>query len=103
MTEGDMKRHKFRTTLLLAPVLLALSVAPAGAQTYPNRPIKLIMPYAPGGIIDFAGRKVAQYLADALGQPVVAENHPGAGGMLGTDLVARSTPDGYTLVIMDPA
>jgi tripartite-type tricarboxylate transporter receptor subunit TctC len=98
-----MKRHNFRTTLLLAPVLLALSVAGAGAQNYPSRPIKLVMPYAPGGIIDFAGRKVAQYLADALGQPVVAENHPGAGGMLGTDLVARSAPDGYTLVIMDPA
>jgi tripartite-type tricarboxylate transporter receptor subunit TctC len=89
--------------IALAPFLLALSVAGAGAQNYPNRPIKLVMPYAPGGIIDFAGRKIAQYLADALGQPVVAENHPGAGGMLGTDMVARSAPDGYTLVIMDPA
>ena len=98
-----MKRRNLRNALLLAPLLLALSVAGAGAQNYPNRPIKLVMPYAPGGIIDFAGRKVAQYLADALGQPVVAENHPGAGGMLGTDLVARSAPDGYTLVIMDPA
>jgi tripartite-type tricarboxylate transporter receptor subunit TctC len=98
-----MKRRNLRNALLLAPLLLALSVAGAGAQNYPNRPIKLVMPYAPGGIIDFAGRKIAQYLADALGQPVVAENHPGAGGMLGTDLVARSAPDGYTLVIMDPA
>jgi tripartite-type tricarboxylate transporter receptor subunit TctC len=61
------------------------------------------MPYAPGGIIDFVGRKLAQTLADELGQPVVAENRPGAGGMLGTDTVARSAPDGYTLVIMDPA
>jgi tripartite-type tricarboxylate transporter receptor subunit TctC len=89
--------------IALAPLLLALSVAGAGAQNYPNRPIKLIMPYAPGGIIDFAGRKIAQYLADALGQPVVAENHPGAGGMLGTGLVAHAAPDGYTIVIMDPA
>jgi tripartite-type tricarboxylate transporter receptor subunit TctC len=94
-----MKRHNFRTTLLLAPVLLALSVAGAGAQNYPSRPIKLVMPYAPGGIIDFAGRKVAQYLADALGQPVVAENHPGAGGMLGSAAVAAAEPDGYTLVL----
>src|SRR5262249_55017416 len=87
----------------LIALLLALTVTAAGAQNYPERPIKLIMPYAPGGIIDFTGRKIAQYLADALGQPVVPENHPGAGGMLGTDLVARATPDGYAIVIMDPA
>jgi len=88
--------------LLLAVLWLALSGAPARAE-YPDRPIKLIMPYAPGGIIDFTGRKIAQYLSEALGQPVVAENHPGAGGMLGTSLVAHATPDGYTIVIMDPA
>jgi tripartite-type tricarboxylate transporter receptor subunit TctC len=87
---------------LLTPLWLALAAAPARAE-YPDRPIKLIMPYAPGGIIDFAGRKVAQYLSEALGQPVVAENHPGAGGMVGTGLVAHAAPDGYTLVIMDPA
>ncbi|HEY1541821.1 MAG TPA: tripartite tricarboxylate transporter substrate binding protein [Xanthobacteraceae bacterium] len=88
--------------LALAPMLLGLAGAPARAE-YPDRPIKLIMPYSPGGIIDFTGRKVAQYLSEALGQPVVAENHPGAGGMLGTGLVAHAAPDGYTLVIMDPA
>src|SRR5262249_46947029 len=68
-----------------------------------ERPIKLVMPYAPGGIIDLVGRQVAQHLADALGQPVVPENRPGAGGMLGTGVVAHAAPDGYTLVIMDPA
>jgi tripartite-type tricarboxylate transporter receptor subunit TctC len=88
--------------LLLTPVLTLVAAATARAE-YPDRPIKLIMPYAPGGIIDFTGRKVAQYLSEALGQPVVAENHPGAGGMLGTGLVAHGTPDGYTIVIMDPA
>jgi tripartite-type tricarboxylate transporter receptor subunit TctC len=87
----------------LAPVLLALAATSATAQGYPTRPVKLVMPYAPGGIIDFVGRKLAQSLADVLGQPVVAENHPGAGGMVGTELVARAAPDGYTLVIMDPA
>jgi tripartite-type tricarboxylate transporter receptor subunit TctC len=86
-----------------AVLLLALTAGGAAAQDYPSRPIKLVMPYAPGGIIDFTGRKVAQYLADALGQPVVPENHPGAGGMVGTGLVARAAPDGYTIVIMDPA
>jgi tripartite-type tricarboxylate transporter receptor subunit TctC len=88
---------------LLAPLMIALTAAGATAQNYPERPIKLVMPYAPGGIIDLVGRQVAQHLADALGQPVVAENRPGAGGMLGTGVVAHATPDGYTLVIMDPA
>jgi tripartite-type tricarboxylate transporter receptor subunit TctC len=96
-----MKNYLLR--IALAPLLLALAATGAAAQGYPDHPIKLIMPYAPGGIIDFTGRKVAQYLADALGQPVVPENHPGAGGMTGTGLVAHGTPDGYTIVIMDPA
>ena len=98
-----MTRRGSWIALALAPVLLAFAMSRAGAQGYPDRPIKLIMPYAPGGIIDFTGRKIAQFLAEALGQPVVAENHPGAGGMLGTGLVAHAAPDGYTLVIMDPA
>jgi tripartite-type tricarboxylate transporter receptor subunit TctC len=96
-----MKRNISR--LALASLVVAMSIAGAAAQGYPERPVKLIMPYAPGGIIDFTGRKVAQYLAEALGQPVVPENHPGAGGMVGTGLVAHGTPDGYTIVIMDPA
>jgi tripartite-type tricarboxylate transporter receptor subunit TctC len=96
-----MMRNFSRAALVF--LTFALSPGVAAAQDFPSRPIKLVMPYAPGGIIDFTGRKIAQYLADALGQPVVAENHPGAGGMLGTDLVARSAPDGYSIVIMDPA
>ena len=84
-------------------LLLALTAVGAAAQSYPERPVKLVMPYAPGGIVDFVGRQLAQHLADALGQPVVPENRPGAGGMLGTGVVAHAAPDGYTLVIMDPA
>jgi tripartite-type tricarboxylate transporter receptor subunit TctC len=61
------------------------------------------MPYAPGGIVDFAGRVLAQKLGEVLGQPVVAENRPGAGGIVGVEYVAHSAPDGYDLVIMDPA
>ena len=79
---------------------------PPGASTprlYPTRPIKLVMPYGPGGIVDFVGRTLAKALGDELGQNVVAENHPGAGGMAGTEAVARAVPDGYTLLIMDPA
>ena len=85
-----------------AAVLVSLA-APVRAETFPSRPIHLIMPYAPGGIVDFAGRVVAQKLGEVLGQTVVAENRPGAGGIVGVEYVAHSAPDGYDLVIMDPA
>jgi tripartite-type tricarboxylate transporter receptor subunit TctC len=84
-----------------AAALAATSMA--HAQTYPTKPIRLVLPYAPGGIIDFVGRTLAQKLTEDIGQPVVAENRAGGGGILGTDTVARSAPDGYTLVLMDPA
>src|SRR6478735_36677 len=96
----------FRRALSSALVGSALVLAvPAGgqAQTYPAKPVRLVLPYAPGGIIDYVGRTLAQKLTEYLGQPVVAENRPGGGGVLGTDSVARSAPDGYTLVLMDPA
>src|SRR3981189_860501 len=82
---------------------VACTAEVARAQTYPGKPIRLVLPYAPGGIIDYVGRTLAQKLTENIGQPVVAENRPGAGGILGTDTVARSAPDGYTLVLMDPA
>jgi tripartite-type tricarboxylate transporter receptor subunit TctC len=90
-------------TLLAGCILSAAAVPPALAQSYPSKPIKLILPYSPGGIIDYVGRQLAQYLSESLGQPVVAENRPGAGGITGTDATARSAPDGYTIVLMDPA
>jgi tripartite-type tricarboxylate transporter receptor subunit TctC len=88
--------------LLWAALLLAFA-APVRAENFPSRPIHLIMPYAPGGIIDFAGRTVAQKLGEVLGETVVAENRPGAGGIVGVEYVAHSPADGYELVIMDPA
>src|SRR5487761_80185 len=98
-----MNRLKSAVQALLWSALLLSLIAPARAETFPLRPIHLILPYAPGGIIDFAGRVLAQKLGDALGQTVVAENRPGAGGIVGIDYVAHSAPDGYNLVIMDPA
>src|SRR5690349_11693832 len=89
--------------LVLAWALVGCAASLANAQTYPSKPIKLVLPYAPGGIIDYVGRTLAQKLTEIVGQPVVAENRPGAGGIVGTDAVARSAPDGYTLVLMDPA
>ncbi len=90
------------TRALLWSILLAASVAPGQAQTYPSKPIHIVLPYVPGGIIDTAGRNLALRLSESLGQSVVAENRPGAGGMVGADVVARSAPDGYTILLTDP-
>jgi tripartite-type tricarboxylate transporter receptor subunit TctC len=89
--------------LLMGPALAVLAATHAGAQAYPDKPIRLVLPYSPGGIIDYVGRTLAQYMSEPLGQQVVAENRPGAGGITGTDSVARSPADGYTIVLMDPA
>jgi tripartite-type tricarboxylate transporter receptor subunit TctC len=85
---------------LLALTLAALPDAtPAMAQSYPNRPIKLVVPFGPGGPTDVSARIVAQIVQSALGQSVVIENRPGAGGALGSKSVAGAEPDGYTLLI----
>jgi tripartite-type tricarboxylate transporter receptor subunit TctC len=84
-------------------VLAAIASTAASAQSYPVKPIHLVLPYVPGGIVDNVGRHLAQRMSENLGLSVVAENRPGAGGMVGTDVVARAAPDGYTILLMDPA
>jgi tripartite-type tricarboxylate transporter receptor subunit TctC len=85
---------------LFGAVLLAAACAvPAHAQPYPTRPLRLILPFPPGGATDILGRIVGQSLSDRLGQPVVADNRPGAGGYLGLELAAKAPADGHTLVI----
>ena len=81
---------------------LAVMTAPACAQQYPAKSIRFILPFPPGGPTDLLGRIVAQKLADQLGQPVVPDNRPGAGGNLGLELAAKSPPDGYTVVLSSP-
>jgi tripartite-type tricarboxylate transporter receptor subunit TctC len=88
---------------LVLAAAMVLGGTVAQAQSYPDKPIRLILPYAPGGIIDYVGRTLAQRLSETIGQPVVAENRPGAGGIAGTDFVAKAPPDGYTILLMDPA
>jgi tripartite-type tricarboxylate transporter receptor subunit TctC len=93
----------FRALSLAATICVALLPTLSAAQPYPAKPIKLILPYNPSGIIDYAGRILGKHVGDALGQTVISENRPGAGGIVGTDVVGRSLPDGYTLLLMDPA
>lgn len=90
------------TILLVACAALAAG-APAAAAAesapYPNRPIRLVIPFPAGGPLDTVGRAIAQKLTDAWSQSVVVDNRPGAGGNIGADLVAKSAPDGYTIVM----
>ncbi len=81
--------------------MLALLAAPlvAYGQAYPNRPIKMVVPYPPGGSTDPLARIVAQKMSDSMGQQIIVENRPGAGGALGSALVARAAPDGYTFLL----
>jgi len=83
---------------LLFAVVSFLLAAAASAQSYPSRPVKVIVPWPPGQATDIAARVVAEKLQVALGQPFVIDNRPGAGGSIGSDVVAKSTPDGYTLL-----
>lgn len=87
-----------RRIALLALAALIGSAGLAHAQSYPNRPIRVIIPWPPGQATDLIGRIMAQRLSEVLGQPVVAENRAGAGGMIGTDFVAKAAADGYTLL-----
>jgi tripartite-type tricarboxylate transporter receptor subunit TctC len=82
-------------------VLVALSLAPqAVAQTYPSRPVKIIVPFGAGGPADVYARIVAQYLGEDTKQSFIVEDRPGAGSVIGTDVVAKAAPDGYTLLLM---
>lgn len=81
----------------------AFAVSVAHGQQYPNRPLRLIVPYPPGASVDFTARLMGQRLGEALGQPVVIDNRAGGGGVIGAELAARAVPDGYTLFFGTPA
>jgi len=94
-------RVLLRALALGAMALVCLSSG-ALAQTYPNRPIRMIAPFPAGGLVDVLARAVGEELAKSLGQPVIVENKPGAGGNIGADIVAKAEPDGYTLLMTSP-
>jgi tripartite-type tricarboxylate transporter receptor subunit TctC len=90
-------------TLTLAAFLMLAVPAAIPAQSYPEKPIRIIVAYTPGGGNDIAARLIAPKLSEAMGQPVIVENKPGAGTNIGQEYVARSAPDGYTLLLASPA
>src|SRR5689334_16979217 len=89
---------RFIAAAAIVAVVAALA-AEASAQTYPQRPIRVVVPFAPGGITDILARALGQRLGEALGQPIVIDNRPGANSQVGAEIVARATPDGYTLLV----
>lgn len=88
-----------RACLAAAAVAVAAAAAPAGAQDWPARPVKIVVPLAPGAAADLIARPVGEELSAAIRQPVIIENKPGAGGSIAADFVTRSAPDGYTLLL----
>ena len=85
--------------LVLLCISIFMGIQTSSAQTYPNRPIKLIAPFPPGGTSDVIGRLIGQKLGDALGQPVIVENRPGASGNIGHEVAAKAPADGYTILL----
>jgi len=91
-----MHRNSLQLAVFLVLAALAASVS---AQSYPNRPVRLLVPFGPGGVGDITARAIAQKMSVTLGQPVIIDNRPSAGGVVATELVAKAEPNGYTLLL----
>jgi tripartite-type tricarboxylate transporter receptor subunit TctC len=89
--------------VILGACIAAVGVLPAAAQDYPSRAVRIVVPFAPGGSADVFGRFIAQRLQESMGQSFVVDNRPGGGSVIGTDAVAKSAPDGHTLLLMSNA
>ena len=96
-------RSSVRWFVVAAAIAAAFSSACAQAQAFPSRPLRILVPYGPGGIVDVVGRQLGQRLGESLGQSVLIENKPGAAGTIAMDALRQAPADGHTLVVMDPA
>ena len=95
-----LSRSIFRFFALVATLVLSFA---AGAQSYPSKSLRIVVPFGAGGVADLTARTVAQKMSESLGQSVVIDNRPGAGGIVAAEMVAKSEPDGYTLLLMSNA
>jgi tripartite-type tricarboxylate transporter receptor subunit TctC len=104
LTEARVTSHGSRVTSFvgLTAIAIALSAGAATAQTYPAKPIRIVLPIAPGGGLDFVARLVAPKLTEAFGQQIIVDNRPGGGSTIGTEFGMRAAPDGYTLTYVSP-
>src|SRR5262245_54292471 len=102
MTEAVSSILSRRQFVRLSAAAAALPIAshPTWAQAYPSRPVRVIVPFGPGGGTDIVARLIGQWLSERLGQQFVIENRPGAGGNIGTEAVVRAAPDGYTIALI---
>ena len=95
--------HRRGNPVRIAALVACFTAAGAAAQTYPVKPVRIVVPFAPGGSNDILARVIGQKLTEIWGQQVIAENRPGGGTVIGTEVVAKSAPDGYTLLMVSPS